>query len=99
MTQDSSSLLKKAHLLALIDFPDLFHHPVEILDQPVMIHEHLAGSGYQQGGGYDRLIQREIDFPFFIRKNRKGHLELGFEIIGSLFGVCHSYRQYLDILR
>jgi hypothetical protein len=86
-------------LLLLIDFSDLFHHPIEVIDQPVMIHEHLAAGGCQQERGYDRLFQRQIDFPFFVRKNRKEQLELGFEIIGSLFVVCNGYRQELDVLR
>ena len=81
-----------------MDFWDFFQHPIEIFEQSVMIHEHLATGGYQQDGRYDRLFQLEIDFPFFVRENRKQQLELGFEIIGSLFVVCNRYNQYLDVL-
>jgi hypothetical protein len=30
----------------LMEFPDLFHHPIEIFDQSVMAHKHLASGGY-----------------------------------------------------
>jgi hypothetical protein len=82
-----------------MDFLDVLHHPVEIFDQSVMIHKHLATGGSQQERGYDGLFQREIDFPFFVRENREGQLEFGFEIIGSHFGVCNGYRQELDVIR
>jgi hypothetical protein len=85
-------------LLLLMNFPDLLHHPIEIIQQPVMIHEHLATRGYQHHGGYDRLFQYEIDFPFFVRKNRKEQLEPSFEIIRSLFVVCYGYDQDLNVL-
>jgi hypothetical protein len=85
-------------LLLLMDVSDLFHHPIEVIDQPVMIHEHLATRSYQHQGGYDRLFQYEIDFSLFVRENRKEQLEPSFEIIGSLFVVCNGYHYDLDVL-
>jgi hypothetical protein len=82
-----------------MNFFDGFDHPVEILDQPVMIHKHLATGGCQHDGGYDRLLQRKIDISFFVRKNGKRQLKSLFEIIGSLFVVCNGYRQDLDVIR
>lgn len=78
-------------LLLLMDLPDLFHKPIEIFDQSVVIHKHLAAGRRQQSGRYDRLFQCQIDLPFFVGKNRKGYLQAGFEIIGSRLVVCNGY--------